>query len=153
MDKPLFKHRTQVRVRNYEVDWQGIVHNAIYLQYFEVGRIEYLKTLGVKIDIASVQKETRVVLVRNEIDYDSPARFDDLLNVYTRIRFIRNTSFAMEGRIEREGTGELIARNIAYHVWLDPRTDRPMPVPYEFRRLVQQFEGQDCDIVWPTLEV
>jgi acyl-CoA thioester hydrolase len=149
----LFKHRIQVRVRNFEVDWQGIVHNAIYLQYFEIGRIEYLKSLGVRIDMAAVQKETRVVLVRNEIDYEAPARFDDVLNIHTRMRSIRTTSFCMEGMIEREATGELISRNLAYHVWLDPASDRPRPVPDEFRRLVERFEGKDCEILWPTIEI
>src|SRR5712692_1637417 len=91
---------TQVRVRNYEVDWQGIVHNAVYLLYFEIGRVEYLKNLGVKIDIDSIQRDYKVVLVRNEINYKSPARFDELLNVYTRIASIRNTSFTFEAYME-----------------------------------------------------
>ena len=36
LDIAKFKHETQVKVRNYEIDWQGIVHNAVYLYYFEV---------------------------------------------------------------------------------------------------------------------
>src|SRR3970282_674932 len=99
MDKSLFKFKNQVRVRNYEIDWQGIVHNAVYLLYFETGRIEYLKNLKVKIDMNNIQHENKVVLVRNEINYKSPARFDELLNVYTRISIIRNTSFTFESYI------------------------------------------------------
>ena len=120
MDKSLFKHKTQIRVRNYEVDWQGIVHNATHLLYFEVGRIEYLKHLGVKIDLTSIQNESRVVLVRNEIDYKSPARFDEVLNVYTRVSYIRNTSFGFEGIIEEASKKRFIAENLAIHVWLAP---------------------------------
>jgi acyl-CoA thioester hydrolase len=153
MNKAKFKHVTQLRVRNYEVDWQGIVHNANYLHYFEVGRIEYLRQMGAKIDMNEIQGESKVVLVRNEIDYTTPAYFDDLLNVHTRMSFIKNSSFAMEGILERSKTLELVSTNIAFHVWLNPNTNKSKPVPDEFRRMVQQYEGSDCEIFWPTLEV
>ncbi|HEY4612925.1 MAG TPA: thioesterase family protein [Bacteroidota bacterium] len=146
MDKSKFKYTTQLSVRNYEVDWQGIVHNANYLLYCETGRIEYFKHLGLKVDMSSIQGSSKIVLVRNEIDYKLPARFDDLLTVYTRVAFIKNTSFGVEGILERAATGERIVENVAYHVWLDPATDRPRHVPDEFRRQVQAFEGKDCEI-------
>jgi acyl-CoA thioester hydrolase len=137
-----------VRVRNYEVDWQGIVHNANYLLYCEVGRVEYLKQLGVKIDLASVNSTSRVVLVRNEVDYKSSAVFDDLLDVYTRVSFIRNSSFAMEGIIENAETHEQVCTNVAYHVWLDTETNTPTTVGNDFRKLIQEFEGENCEIQW-----
>ena len=136
-----FKHRTQLRVRNYEVDWQGIVHNAIYLQYFEVGRIDYLKKLGVRVDLNSIQHESRVVLVRNEVNYRSPARFDELLNVHTRITSIRNTSFTFEGFIVEDGSLRAVAENVAVHVWLSSVTGEPQTVPEHFRSTVAAFEG------------
>ena len=153
MNKEKFKHMMQIRVRNYEVDWQGILHNAHYLLYFEVGRIEYLKFLGVKIDLDSVKGESKVVLVRNEIDYKAPAHFDELLNIHTRVLFIKNSSFAMEGIMERAETKELVATNTAFHVWLDPVDNKSKAIPDEFRRKIQQFEGSSCDIFWPTYEV
>jgi acyl-CoA thioester hydrolase len=151
MHKHLFKHSTQIRVRNYEVDWQGIVHNANYLLYFEVGRIEYLKQLGVKIDLSTIQNDSKVVLVRNEIDYKSSARFDDLLTIHTRISYIHNTSFAFEGIMESDAQQRLVAENIAVHVWLHPRTGEPVTVGDDFRRLVQKFEGSDVAITGKTL--
>ena len=140
-------HKTQLRVRNYEVDWQGIVHNANYLLYFEVGRMEYLKNLGVKVDLNTIQKDSKVVLIRNEIDFKSPARFDEPLNIYTRISYIRNTSFAFEGFIEDSVTRRLIAQNLAIHVWIDPHTNEPIPVNGSFRKIVQQFEGDSVTIL------
>lgn len=141
-----FKFYTQLRVRNYEIDWQGIVHNAVYLLYFETGRVEYLKNLGVKIDINSIKHDYRVVLVRNEIDYESPAVFDELLNIYTRISTIRNTSFTFEGYIEEAQTGRLVARNVAVHVWIDPVSNRPTRVSDEFRQIVRKYEGNNVVI-------
>ena len=149
LDKSKFKFKTQVRVRNYEIDWQGIVHNANYLLYCEVGRVAYLEHIGVKVDINSIQHESKIVVVRNEIDYRSPARFDDLLDVYTRISFIRDTSFAFEGILENAQSKMPIVENVSFHVWLDFRTNRPMQVPVEFRNVIRKFEGENALITIP----
>ena len=153
MDRKLFRHRASVRVRNYEIDWQGIVHNAIYLHYFEVGRIEYLNTIGAKVDINTINNQSKVVLARNEIDYRVAAHFGDAINVFSRISSIKNTSFIFEGLLERESDGVTVAENVAVHVWLNEKTNRPMPVPDDFRKLVQRYEGEHCSIQWPAIIV
>lgn len=151
-DRARFKHKIEIRVRNYEVDWQGIVHNAVYLLYFEVGRVEYLKNVGAELDLNSVRGDNKVVLVHNEIDYMRPVHFDDLLIVRTRISSIKKSSFLMEGLLELAAGGELVATNVAHHVWLDPATNRPTPVRDEFRKLIQRYEGGEGNITWPVRE-
>jgi len=153
MDKKLFHHHTQVSVRNYEIDWQGIVHNAVYLHYFEIGRIEYLNTIGAKVDINTINHEAKVVLARNEIDYRSPARYGDTITIYSRISAIKNSSFIFEGILERVATREILAENVAVHVWLNHKTNASMPVPNDFRKLVQRYEGKDSSIDWPAIIV
>ena len=150
--KELFRHVTNLQVRNYEVDWQGIVHNAVYLQYFEVGRVEYLKQIGAALDLNSVRGRSKVVLVRNEIDYLSSLTFDEKLQVHTRISTIRNSSFLMEGMLVRKESGQPVSTNIAHHVWLDPGTNAPLRVPDTFRKLVQTYEGAHCSITWSVDE-
>lgn len=135
-----FRHRTKLRVRNYEVDWQGIVHNSIYLQYFEVGRVEYLRRIRHLISFASVRGDSRVVLARNEVDYIHPARFDDLLEISTRIAMVGTSSFVFEGVIHTSPKGALIAKNRAVHVWLHPTGRYPVPVPRTFIRKAETFE-------------
>lgn len=143
MDKALFRHTYTLRVRNYEIDWQGIVHNGNYLLYCEVGRVEYLKHIGARVDLNTINGPSKVVLVRNEMNYKKPALFDEELTVLTRISFVRNTSFGMEGLL-LNARGEVVAENVAFHVWLDPATDRPARVPDDFRNLVRTFEGVHC---------
>lgn len=150
--KSLYKHVIDVRVRNYEVDWQGIVHNAVYLLYFEVGRVEYLKHIGAALDLNSVRRHSKVVLVRNEIDYLSSLTFDEEVQVHTRISSIRNSSFLMEGMLVRKESGQLVSTNIAHHVWLDPSNNTPLRVPDSFRKLVQACEGAHCSITWSVDE-
>jgi len=145
MDRSLFKHTHAIRVRNYEIDWQGIVHNGNYLLYCEVGRVEYLKHIGARVDLNTINGPAKVVLVRNEIDYKQSAVFDEELSVLTRVSFIRNTSFCMESMI-LNARGETIVENVAYHVWLDPSSSEARRVPDEFRTLVRAFEGEHCTI-------
>ncbi|MBI3194084.1 MAG: acyl-CoA thioesterase [Ignavibacteriae bacterium] len=136
-----FRFKTQVRVRNFEVDWQGIVHNANYLLYFEIGRIEYLKQLGIQISMESIMGSAKIVVARNEIDYRSSARFDESLDVFTKISHIKNTSFTFEGKIIETNSDRLVADNIAVHVWFDSQSDSPVRVPDEFRKKILEFEG------------
>jgi acyl-CoA thioester hydrolase len=142
-DRSKFKHKAQVTVRNNEIDWQGIVHNAVYLHYFEVGRMGYFEAIGFPIVIAPSGPDHKVVIGRNEIDYRSSARFNETLDVYTRISWIRNTSFALQGFIEETESKRLVAENVSLHVWLDRETGEPMPVPDFFRSIVRRFEGDD----------
>jgi acyl-CoA thioester hydrolase len=150
MEKEKFKHSMHVRVRSSEIDWQGIVHNANYLIYFEDGRIAYLEQIGVRLDLNAVNHDFKVVVARNEVDYLAPATIGKMLLVRTRISYIRNTSFAFEGILEDAATGERLAQNVSIHVYLDPKSGSPIPIPDDFRRKVQEFEGPDVVISWPT---
>jgi acyl-CoA thioester hydrolase len=146
MDRLLFHHAQDLEVRHYEVDWQGIVHNVNYFLYFELGRVAFFRAMGASLDLNNINGSAKVVLVRNEIDLRAPARFDEALTVHTRIRSIRNSSFVMEGLIERRSDRAVIAENVATHVWLDPATNRPTRVPEEFRNRARTLEGPACDI-------
>lgn len=145
--RSIFRFSVPLSVRNYEVDWQGIVHNGNYLLYCEVSRIEYLKHIGALVNITAINNQSRVVLVRNEINYLKPARLGEELIVHTRTSWIRNTSFAMEGLIERPATGEILVENVAIHAWLDPTSEVSIPVPESFRDLVRRFEGDRCQMI------
>lgn len=143
IDKAKFKHAETIRVRSNEVDWQGVVHNAVYLHYFEVGRMSYFETIGLPIVIDQNAAEWRVVIGRNEIDYRSAAQFHDQLIVHTRIAWIRNSSFAVQGYLDDAVTGKLIAENVSLHVWLDKHTQVPVMVPQFFRNIVRAYEGDN----------
>ncbi|MBI5476297.1 MAG: acyl-CoA thioesterase [Ignavibacteriales bacterium] len=147
MKNNLFKHFVKLRVRNFEVDWQNIVHNSIYLQYFEIGRVEYLKNIGIDVSAKEINNNSRVVVVRNEINYISPARFDESLIVQTRIKFIKNSSFGFEGIITEEKTKRLISDNISIHAWLHQKKDISKRIDDAFRRKVKLFEGKNVDFI------
>lgn len=153
MEKSLFKHTFQIRVRNYEIDWQGIVHNGNYLLYFEVARVDYFKKVGMEIDERAITGKTKIVIVRNEIDYMNTATFDDELTIFTRISAIKNSSIICEAEMFNAGKKIPVAKCISILVWLDPSTNKSVTVPTEFRKKVEKFEGSNAAIQWPSIEV
>lgn len=143
-----FKHKYQVRVRNFEVDAQGIVHNAIYLEYCEIGRVEYVRTLGLKLSpLGIINDGFRVNVRRNEIDYEAPARLDDLIDVYTRISYIKNSSFCFEHLLVNSETGQLLSIQKSIQVHLNFETNRPERLPDRVRSLVIEYEGNDVELL------
>jgi len=77
-------HSITLRVRYPEADPMGYLHHSVYLQYFEMGRIELLRTLGQ--NYADMEKmKVFFVVVKAQLRYRSPARFDDVLTLTTKV--------------------------------------------------------------------
>ncbi len=141
MDLPDYKHVTQVRVRTFEVDSQGIVHNINFLKYFEIGRVEYRSHLGYNILPSGIFNDgLKVVVVRNEIDYKSFAYLDELLNVYTRISWIKNSSFCFEQIIKNDITKLIICEGKGILVNLNSENN-PSKLTSKFVHEIKTFEN------------
>jgi len=148
VDLGKYKHKYRIRVRNFEVDSQGIVHNAIYLEYCETGRVEYIRELGFKLLPGGVfDSGIKVMVKRNEITYHYPARIDDLIDVYTRISFIKNSSFCFEHLLVNPDTNKIYCYNKSIQVNLNPDTNSPERIADKFRKLFMDFEGKDIEII------
>ena len=81
----MYSFETRVRVRYGETDQMGFVYYGVYAQYFEVGRVELLRSLGV--DYKSLEEEGYFLPVVNfEIQYKKPALYDDVLTIRTTIK-------------------------------------------------------------------
>ena len=78
------EHSIEIRVRYPEVDAMGYLHHSRYLQYFEMGRVELLRSLGHS--YAELEQQgVFFVVVKAEVRYKSPARYDDVLTLTTRV--------------------------------------------------------------------
>lgn len=76
------EHVTEIRVRYEETDAQGHVHHANYLNYFEIGRIEMLRSSGVNYRELE-QSGMMLVVAKANLSYSRGAKFDDLLRLKT----------------------------------------------------------------------
>jgi acyl-CoA thioester hydrolase len=143
-----FKHKYQIRVRNFEVDSQGIVHNAVYLNYCETGRVEYVRNLGIQLMPTGIFDDgIKINVRRNEINYEAPAKLDDLLDVYTRISYIKNSSFCFEHLIINSSSGELLVTQKSVQVNINNKTGLPERLPDHLREVIMNFEGSDLELI------
>lgn len=80
----LVEHTISIRVRYPEVDGMGYLHHSRYLQYFEMGRVELLRAQGHS--YAELESEGILfVVIKAEIKYKSPAKYDDELTLTTQL--------------------------------------------------------------------
>ncbi|WP_075185036.1 acyl-CoA thioesterase [Teredinibacter haidensis] len=79
-----FKHRLELKVRDYECDIQGVVNNSVYQQYLEHARHEFLLASGI-VFAALAEQKINLVVVRAELDYKQSLRPGDKFWVGTRL--------------------------------------------------------------------
>jgi acyl-CoA thioester hydrolase len=78
-----FRHR--VRVGYGDTDQGGVVHHAVYLRWLEAARVEYLRARGVDYRAVELDERLGLPVVKVEIAYRKPARFDEELEVATSV--------------------------------------------------------------------
>ena len=121
-------HETRLRVRYAEIDAQGHVNNAVYLSYFEVGRVEWLRAAG----LSYRELEERgygFVVVEALVRYRRAAFFDDELTLHTELADLTRASMRFEYAVSR--AGEALATGHTRHACVDLATGKPVRVPEE----------------------
>ena len=121
-----FNFSTEIAVRFAETDAQGVAHNAAYLVWYEVARIEYLARFrdGYK----GLQAEGHEALTtESHVRYLRPVFFDDRLRVHARCVDVRGARFRYEYVVER--AGEIVAAGWTQHAVVDRETLRPARFP------------------------
>ena len=127
---------TEVRVRYAETDQMGIVYYANYLVWFEIGRVELLRSLGLA--YSQLEKDHQCILpvVEATCRYKSPALYDDQILIETRPSLLRRSVLKFAYRILRKGEdgGEpkLLAEGETVHVVCDDQLNKkPLPPEHE----------------------
>lgn len=139
VDLSSFKHKIDELVKFHEVDMMSVVNNAVYFNYFEDARVKYLQDLKVKYNLQKVMgNDSFFIMRRNEIEYIEPAQFDDKLIVFTKIDWIKNTSFSHV--IINEQTKRPIAIGTGILVYIKLSTKEKQQLPAEFYEAVNDFE-------------
>jgi acyl-CoA thioester hydrolase len=106
---------TRVRVRYAETDQMGVVYHANYLVWFEVGRVEFIRQLG--LDYKSMEREGYgIAVVDVSVRYKAPARYDDELVVQTRLVAARGAVIRFGYRIVRATDDLLLCEGETMHV-------------------------------------
>lgn len=133
-----FRFHHTLRVRWAEADMQGIVFNGHYLTYADVGITEYFRAMGQTYSGETGANGSDFFAVRTLLEYRSPARFDELLDVHVRIARLGNSSMQFLIGIYR--AEELLVNGEIVYVHADQSSRRPSPIPASFRSAVSEFE-------------
>lgn len=120
-------HQTKVKVRYGETDQMGVVYHGNYAQYFEIGRIEWLSSLGVSYKDMEAQGIMLPVVVLN-INYSKPAFYEDVLVIKTTLIKLPKVSIEFEYELKNE-QGELLTTAYTKLVFVDTKTRLPMRCP------------------------
>jgi len=117
----------KVRVRYAETDQMGVVYHGNYAQYFEMGRVEWLRNIGISY---KWMEENGVMLpvVSLSINYKKPARYDDILTVKTILKSQTTVKIEFDYEIYN-ATNELLTTGNSMLVFVDMKSGRPMLPP------------------------
>jgi acyl-CoA thioester hydrolase len=150
MELSNYKHKIVEVVRFHEVDILGVCNNAVYFNYFEDARIKYMQDIKKNFALKEILEGTSFfIMVHNDCDYIDSAYLDDELNIYTRIDFIKNSSFGFKHIVENNNTKKVIARGGGVVVHINRTTKKSIPIPLEFYDAVQKFE-KNVEIIKST---
>lgn len=126
-----------VRVRYAETDQMGVVYHGNYAQYFEMGRVEWLRNLGISY---KWMEENGVMLpvVSLQMDYKKPARYDDLLRVKTILKSQTSVKIEFDYEIYNE-QNDLLTTGYSMLVFVDMKTGRPIVPPSYVTEKISQL--------------
>ena len=109
-------HDVTLRVRYAEPDQMGVVYHSNYLIWFEVGRVELMRSHGFDIKRMENEDDCHLVVADLHCRYHHPARYDELLTVRTRIVEAKNRKLKFGYEIFRQEDQKLLATGDTTHI-------------------------------------
>ncbi|HWA94265.1 MAG TPA: thioesterase family protein [Terracidiphilus sp.] len=125
----------EVRVRYAETDQMGVVYYANYLVWFELGRVEVLRALGLSYHTLEVEYDCILPVVEASCRYRGPARYDDVVLIEARPSMLRGSVLKFAYRILRKNADDaepvLLAEGETVHV-VCGRDFQRKPLPHQY---------------------
>ena len=120
-------HSIEIRVRYGETDQMGYVYYGNYAQYFEMGRVEWLRNLGITY---KRMEELGIMLpvLNLNTQYHKPAKYDDLLTLKTSLVKKPSVRISFEFELFNQD-GELLTTAECSLVFIDMKKNRPTKAP------------------------
>jgi acyl-CoA thioester hydrolase len=144
--KPPFKYAAFTRVGFSDTDAQGIVYYGRYLPYFDLARVEYHRHLDL---LGEAMGEEQFVMRASTVEYFAPAQFDDLIEIFIRMRKLGRTSATYECAAYRVEDDVLMVTATQTLVLVDLEERKARPIPAWYREAIGALEGDDCEQASP----
>lgn len=134
----------RVRVRYAETDQMGVVYHANYLVWFEVGRAELIRQMGLDYKDMERDEGCGIAVVEVNCRYRAPARYDDQLVVKTRVTGARGPVIRFAYEIVREVDGVLLCEGTTVHVVVGKDMKKRM-LPDKYAKRFRAFHIPSLD--------
>lgn len=132
-------HTHSIRVYYQDTDAGGIVYHSKYLDFAERARSEWLVEMGFS-NKALIEKGVAFVLRSASVQYKAPARLDDVIEVQTKVKEIKNASLLIEHLFIVEGkTMVTIELQLAV---INPMTLTPIRLTSELKEMFSQYQQE-----------
>ena len=128
-------HETEIRVRYAETDKMGIVHHSNYLIWFEAGRSDLCRARGFSYKEMEERDDALMVVAESYVRYKSPAFYEDILNIRTRVAEVRSRSIRFIYEVFRPADSAVIAEGETLHVVTD-KTKKVKLIPESYKALL-----------------
>ena len=124
----------EATVTYYELDPQGVMHNANHVAFFDQAITAYFKHVNYDYfkDIDETKKDFHTVQVL--VQYHKPLHFEDTVEIGTKIKNIGNTSMTWIMGMFNKNSGDLVSSCEAVHVYTDQTTMKPTPITDELKK-------------------
>jgi acyl-CoA thioester hydrolase len=140
---PVFAHTISLRVRYSETDQMGTFYNSRALEWFECGRTELLRALG--LPYAEIEgRGLFLPLVEAHVEYLGRARYDDPLLLTTTLRLLGRARVRLEAEIVQAEGGRPVARGYTIHAFTD-RSGKPIRPPPWFLETVGRLSRGEAN--------
>lgn len=133
----MYSSETTVRVRYAETDQMGYVYYGNYAMYYEVGRVESLRQLGLTYK-ALEEMGIMMPVLENHSRYKAPARYDELLTVKTTIKELPGVRITFYYEIFNEEK-KLVNEGQTQLVFIDMKSNRPCKAPEAMVQVLSPF--------------
>ncbi|WP_305852210.1 tol-pal system-associated acyl-CoA thioesterase [Brevundimonas sp. AJA228-03] len=119
-------HLLPVRVYYEDTDFTGVVYHANYVRYFERGRSDFLRALGIgHAQLLEGEAPMAFVIAEMRLQFVKPARIDDAMVVRTTYDAVKGPRLMISQAVERDGEALCRAEVTAVCIHLDGRPRRP----------------------------
>lgn len=137
-------HDATVRVRYAETDQMGVVYHGNYFVWFEVGRVELIRALGIEYKRMEIEDDCHIVVADAHCRYHQSARYDEVLRIRTRIKESRNRMVKFFYEVFRDADGALLATGTTMHV-ICGSNGRPKLLPEKYRSVFDRVVAPQPD--------
>lgn len=109
-------NETRLRVRYAETDQMGVVYHSNHLIWFEVGRVELMRQMGIAYRDMEREEGLFIAVAEAKCRYRAPVYYDEEVLVRTRLKAVRQSVIVFGYELVRASSGSLLAEGETTHI-------------------------------------